>query len=106
MSRVNSGCTASTASGVDDDDEGLRGDGVMYEGPPHGGLKNTTSILRGREACLFEDEDDDKGRVCNDRAKDGKSASMNSMRSCTPYTMALCRARARRSGELSIAITE
>lgn len=71
------------------------GESIRYEEPPHGGLRNTTSIdglLTPLHPYVL--------------AKEHKSPKMNSIRSSTPYTIALCRARASLKGELSMAITK
>lgn len=108
ISMVNSGCrsSASASSIAGCTPDGFVGDD-MYEGPPQGGLKNTTSISRP----LFEDrkpgseEDEEVLLAYRDEANERKSPSMNSIRSWTPYMTALCRASANRTGELSIAMT-
>lgn len=65
----------------------LKTSALRYSGPPHGGLRKTTSARS-------------RGATCR------KSAWMKSIRWLTPYTAALCCASDNRSGSISTAITE
>lgn len=60
--------------------EGLSFSGTLpiYDGPPQGGLRNTTSIL-GIEREVEEEEL--VGMDLSDRTQEGKSARINSIRS-------------------------
>lgn len=65
----------------------LKTSALRYSGPPHGGLRKTTSAWS-------------RGATCR------KSAWMKSILSLTPYTEALCCASDNRTGSISTAITE
>lgn len=64
----------------------LKTSALRYSGPPHGGLRKTMSPRRSGANCR-------------------KSPCTNSIWCATPYTSALCCARASRTGSISMAIT-